>query len=316
MLYNFDANQNNMNEFHQRVADQNIQGIEQRQEEIQNAKNGFIVVLAGIVVGGIVGWLFFGPADSMQTKKEIPVIHRPLVQAKIQPNEPGGMEIGNQDREIYHIVDNTPKKQEEVKVIPAPEMPKVLVENTITAPDNMENLVESIQEDTNLNGIETPLETVADENIKVADSHLATIKTNSQEKIIIPEKIKDIDVKLQSSINSQNKNTNTTKAQPIIQEKNNATTISTAKSVKMAKGTWYTQIIASSSKSSVETLWKQLSTKHAFLKNYPFEIEEISAANGSTLYRLKVGTFKTRKEAETLNAKLKDNQISSIIKQN
>ena len=83
MLYGFNTNEDNdMKDFHQRVADQNIQNIENRQDEIRHAKNGFLGILAGIVVGGIVGWLFLGPADNLNQKKVIPVIRRPLVQAK------------------------------------------------------------------------------------------------------------------------------------------------------------------------------------------------------------------------------------------
>jgi predicted lipid-binding transport protein (Tim44 family) len=60
MLLGFTNPDNDTNDFHQRVADQNIQSLEDRQEEIRHAKNGFIGMLAGIVVGGVVGWLFLG----------------------------------------------------------------------------------------------------------------------------------------------------------------------------------------------------------------------------------------------------------------
>ena len=67
MLLGFTNPDNDTNDFHQRVADQNIQSLEDRQEEIRHAKNGFIGMLAGIVVGGVVGWLFLGPADNAQS---------------------------------------------------------------------------------------------------------------------------------------------------------------------------------------------------------------------------------------------------------
>ena len=51
MLLGFTNPDNDTNDFHQRVADQNIQSLEDRQEEIRHAKNGFIGMLAGIVVG-------------------------------------------------------------------------------------------------------------------------------------------------------------------------------------------------------------------------------------------------------------------------
>ncbi len=316
MLYGFNTNQDKeTNDFHQRVADQNIQSIEDRQEELQHAKNGFIGMLAGIVVGGVVGWLFLGPADNFNKERAIPVIRRPLTPAKVQPNDPGGMEIDNQDREIYHIVDNTPKEIGEVNIRPAPDMPKMVVENTISAAENMDDLVESIEESGSLNKNDMALEEAQEANVKLAGAELSAIKTNSREKVAIPEKIKDVEVKLQKSINSQALATsNSAKETPAAETvKNEAPKIVAPIS---AKGTWYAQIIASSSRKAVQSLWQKLSAKHAFLKEYPHEIEEITAANGNTLYRLKVGAFKTRNDAAALGEKLKSNQISSIIKQN
>ncbi len=315
MLYDFNnSHHTEINDFHQRVADQNIQGID-RQEELQHAKNGFIGMLAGILVGGLVGWLFFGPTDSSNKEKEIPVIHRPLTPAKVLPNDPGGMEIHNQDREIYHIIDNEPKTNEEVKLVVAPDVKDLAIENTIPAPENIENLVESIEEDNSLENLDAAVSEIVDENVKIADSNLSAIKTTSQEKIVIPQKIKNIEVKVQNNVNANNNTQN--------QKKDNVAPQSAPAKVKTVpvavttsvKGTWYAQIIASSSRKTVENLWKQLAAKHAFLQKYTHEVEEITV-NGNKLYRLKAGAFKTRKEAENLAAQLKQNQISSIIKQN
>lgn len=315
MRYGFSAKpRREVDEFQQRTIDSSIQTISERQEAIRHAKHGYIGMLAGILAGGIVSWLFFGPNENINREKTIPVIRRPLVAAKVQPNDPGGMEIDNQDREIYHIVDNIPQKKEDVKIIPAPEIPQIVVENTITAPEDINKLVETIEDDSSLEHAEIAIETRKQEETKVASQALAPIKTNSNEKITIPEKIKDIGVKLQKTINSESKLENAvveTAEQPqkVIEKTDDKTT-------PAAKGTWYAQLIASSSRKAVENLWNQLSSKHTFLKTYSHDIEEITAANGNTLYRLKVGAFKTRKEADILSDKLKQNQISCIIKQN
>ncbi len=313
MLYGINSGpENSDNKFHQRVADQNIQ-IDQRQEEIQHAKNGFIGMLAGIVVGGIVGWVFLSPAENLNKEKVIPIVRRPINPAKVQPNDPGGMEIDNQNREIYHIVDNTPKSEGKVNIIPTPEMPQLVVERDIETPENIENLVESIENDISLKEVETPLEKPL-QDIKIANSALSAINTNSKEKIVIPQKIKDIEVKVQKNVNTETSKETVQKIEASAEKKENTPVIN--KTVKSTKGTWYTQIIASSSRKSVENLWKNLIAKHTFLKEYPYEIERITAANGNNLYRLKVGMFKTRAEAEKLSNKLKQNKVSSIIKQN
>ena len=204
------------------------------------------------------------------------------------------------------IIDNLPKKDVEVNIQPLPETPKIVVEKNIPTPDNIENLVENIENDTSLNEINAE-NIIEEQAVKVADVELSGIKTNSKEKILIPEKIKDIDVDLQKNIINANKTTETVvkkEEKPKVAQE------------KAQKGTWYAQIIASSKRKTVENLWSELSKKHSFLKSYPYEIEEITAANGNTLFRLKVGAFKTRKEADSLAAKLKEKQISSIIKQN
>lgn len=310
MLYDLNNSHNSQsNEFHQRVADQNIQGFD-RQEELQHAKNGFIGMLAGIVVGGVVGWLFFGPAETANKEKEIPVIHRPLTPAKVLPNDPGGMEIHNQNREIYHIIDNAPKEDNKVKIVSAPDTKSFAMENAIPAPENIDSLVESIEEDSSLDNLDVSFSADNTDNIKVADSDLTAIKTTSPEKVVIPQKIENIEVELQNTVNAKASTKKVEEAIPAVKP------VPIATSAKGSKGTWYAQIIASSSRKTVENLWRQLSEKHAFLKKYSHEIEEITVANGNKLYRLKAGAFKTRKEAENLAAQLKQNKISSIIKQN
>ena len=306
MLYDFN-NREGVSEFHQRVADRNIQSIDDRQEELRQAKNGFIGMLAGILVGGLVGWIFLSPANN-DVKKQIPIVRRQVTPFKVQPNDPGGMEIDNQDREVYHIVDNQPKVEKEVKIRPLPDQPKLVVESSVNKIDDIGSLVESIDEELQDTKV---AETLSQENaIKVARNDLEGVSTNSGDKIVIPQKIEQIEVKIQDGINKEN----------ISATKTNKATIKkeiTEQSVKKnIKGTWYTQIIASSSRSAVERLWSNLSKKYSFLNSYPHEIEEITSGSGSTLYRLKIGRFETRKQAEALHDKLKQNKISCIIKQN
>ena len=187
MLHGMNSNKVNLNDYHQRVADRNIQSLEDRQEEIEQAKNGFIGMLAGIFVGAMVGWIFLAPRESEKVEPEIPVIRRSIKPFKIQPNDPGGMEIDNQDREIYHIVDNTQKEIKDVNIRPLPDMPKLVVENTISTPENMESLVESIEDNMELQD-ETIDTQPSENNVKLAQTELLSIDTNSREKIVIPQK--------------------------------------------------------------------------------------------------------------------------------
>lgn len=309
MLQGFGSDRDEINDFHQRVADRNIQSINDREEEIEHAKNGFIGMLAGILVGGIIGWIFLGPTTDANKEHSIPVIRRPLIPFKVQPNDPGGMEIDNQDRNIYHIVDNTSKEIKEVNIRQTPDIPKLVVEKTTPTPSDIDSLVENIDKDLSLNNEDIKLEETEENKVEIAKNELSEINTNSKEKIVIPTKIKQIDVAVQDSVNSV-----VSEVKEVVSKPENK--VVKKEEIKSTKGTWYAQIIASSSRSSVEKLWRELSSKHSFLKEHYHEIEEITAGNKSTLYRLKVGAFKTRKEAETLSSKLKENKVGNIIKQN
>ena len=85
-----------LSEFRQKVATQQQEDIAERQSELQRSRNGFIGTLAGIVLAGVVSWVLLLPRFADNNPSEIPVIRRPITPVKIQPNEPGGMEILNQ----------------------------------------------------------------------------------------------------------------------------------------------------------------------------------------------------------------------------
>jgi hypothetical protein len=61
-------------------------------------------VFAGITLAGVVGWFVLSPQYTEESS-EIPVIRRPQTAIKIRPENPGGMDIPNQDKEVYNIVE-------------------------------------------------------------------------------------------------------------------------------------------------------------------------------------------------------------------
>ena len=94
-----------LSEFRQKVATQQQEDIAERQSELQRSRNGFIGTLAGIILAGIVSWVLLLPRFADKNPAEIPVIRHPITPVKIQPNEPGGMEILNQDKSVYNLVE-------------------------------------------------------------------------------------------------------------------------------------------------------------------------------------------------------------------
>lgn len=337
-----------LSEFKQKIANQQREDMEERRQELQRSRNGFIGTLAGIVLAGIVSWILLVPRFSGTDSGDIPVIRRPITPAKIQPSEPGGMEILNQDKSVYDLVEkkeNVPEKIE--SILPEPETPKMPVivpetENNAPAADENNAIPES--------GIETLIETEIESEItdplpvKVLEEDLKPVSTTSGEKINIPEKLPEINVEVKtvSSKPAESKPTKTEPAENPMKvksaDKTAPETVAKKESVPDAKmkpaqpvktdkpqtdakktqtaaaGTWQIQLIASANKQAVEDAWKDLSATHNILKSMPHEIES-ATINGGTFYRLKAGAFTERSDADKACAEIKANGGSCIVKQ-
>ena len=72
----FNKNDDYLNEFKQKVANQKIASQEERRSEIVRARNNFIGTFAGIAMASVVGWFVLAPQYAEQSK-EISVIKRP-----------------------------------------------------------------------------------------------------------------------------------------------------------------------------------------------------------------------------------------------
>ena len=95
----FNRNDDYLSELKQKVANQKIATLEERRSELARSRNNFLGTFAGIALAGIVGWFVLAPQYA-ETEKEIPIIRRPQTAVKIKPENPGGMEIPNQDKNI------------------------------------------------------------------------------------------------------------------------------------------------------------------------------------------------------------------------
>lgn len=115
-----------LNEFRQKIADQSAANFEEKRIEMKRSKSVFIGAVSGVALAGIVGWFVLSPRYAVNNPEEIPVIRRPQTAIKVQPSEPGGMEILNQDKSVYDIVEKKPEDDTKVEnLLPPPEQPKL-----------------------------------------------------------------------------------------------------------------------------------------------------------------------------------------------
>lgn len=312
----FDKNDDYLNEFKQKVANQKIATVEERRNELARSRNNFLSVFAGITLAGVVGWFVLSPQYA-QKSSEIPVIRRPQTAIKIRPENPGGMEIPNQDKDVYNIVEKKNVDNTVVEnLLPTPETPKLpdivpeVSDDEETAVDLDEVLDEVIAEKP-----ETPeiAEKTVGENIEKNAEQVEKAK----EKIVsdtMPSKPKDL-------LKNDKENVETTKTEEKIEKKIEKVAEKAPAKIEEAKetiipqtnGKWQIQLLASKNKAAVEKAWTDMANRYSLLKSYTHEIQTSDLGAQGIFYRLRVGSFADKNAAAAVCATLKSKGMNDCI---
>ena len=289
MLNNFPDNfrrddEEVLNEFRQKQVNFDL---EERKNEIDNSRSLFIGALAGLAMAGVVGWFVLAPRYQNAAPEDVPVITRPQTPVKIQPSDPGDVELASQERTVYDIIEKKTETQEQDQVVVATEQPdgnaiEKLAEavadsdNAISQKD-VESLTQNVKKTAQPVVIEKniPSETVAEvkqqEEQKTAAANLAEVKNETPKAESKPE----------------------VKEEP-------KKTIAAAQ-----KGNWQVQLMSSPNRAAVEKSWLMMSRKYKVLKNLPHEIESADLGAKGTFYRLKAGAFSSKAEAAAACSQIK-----------
>ena len=303
-----DDNRNDdfLNEFRQKIADQNIESFEERKQELSNSKNIFLGVAGGVILAGIVGWMILAPQYTIESEKEIPVIRRPQTAIRVQPNEPGGMDIPNQDKTVYNIIEKKEDNGVENLLPPpeTPQMPQIAATEAAQQPESdvvkeAENVIQKTE-----NTAMTTAEIIkqAEAQSPLADNQ-ATQDVKEQPKPVAQAEIKKpeaqpkpVEVK-----------------QPVQAPKPTEVAKAPVSKAKAVAGDWQIQLMSSPNKPAVEKAQIDLGKKYK-ISHLPFEIEAAVLDMNKTFYRLKVGAFKGRAEADKLCNNIKALGGTCIVK--
>ena len=282
-----------LNDFKQKVANQKIATLEERRTELVRSRNNFLGTFAGVALAGVVGWLVLAPQYA-ETEKEIPIIRRPQTAIKIKPENPGGMDIPNQDKNIYNIVE---KKEGDTTVVenllPKPETPKL--------PDIVPEVVDVDANATNLDQIVDEVAANKPEAVKAEAK-----ETEAKETEIggnVPAKPADLLAETAKPAAAEKAETQAKTEVKAIVEKVPA----------VAAGGWQIQFIASKNKAAVEKLWADLSSKYEDLKKMPHEIQTSDLGAQGMFYRLRAGSFADKATAAQACAALKAKGLRDCI---
>lgn len=304
-----------LSEFRQKVATQQQEDIAERQSELQRSRNGFIGTLAGIILAGVVSWVLFLPRFIDNNPAEIPVIRRPITPVKIQPNEPGGMEILNQDKSVYNLVEKKEIAPEKIEsILPEPEAPKM----PTIVPEPEKPVAAKVKEPEPA-AAEEPKTTAAKTDIlpiKPLDEHIEPTSSTSGKKIAIPEKLPEIKVEVKKAEPQTVVKTEPVKPEVKAEPKSEVKTAPRPEPQKnIATGVWQVQLMASSSQKAAEDSWKNSVAKYSALKNLPHEVDASRNDAGVMLYRLRAGAFADKAGAEKVCNEIKQAGGSCLVKQ-
>ncbi len=286
MLNNFPDNfrrddEEVLNEFRQKQVNFDL---EERKNEIDNSRSLFIGALAGLAMAGVVGWFVLAPRYQNAAPEDVPVITRPQTPVKIQPSDPGDVELASQERTVYDIIEKKPEMQEQDQVVVAAEQPDGnAIEKLAEAVANTDNTtpqkdVESLTQ----NVKKTVQPAVVEKNIQSAP--VAEVK-QQEEPAAKPAEVKNETPKVESK--------------PEVKEEPKKT-IAAAQ-----KGNWQVQLMSSPNRAAVEKSWLMMSKKYEVLKNLPHEIESADLGTKGTFYRLKAGAFSSKAEAAAACSQIK-----------
>ena len=78
-------------------------------------------------------------------------------------------------------------------------------------------------------------------------------------------------------------------------------------------GKWQIQLIASKNKDAIEKMWQTLAAKYTLLQAYKHEVQSANLGAQGTLYKLRVGSFATKEEAQKICNTLKTKGLNDCI---
>lgn len=289
-------NEDFLNEFRQKIADHSGINLEEKRNEINRSKSVFIGAVSGLVLAGIVGWFVLSPRYASDNNAEIPVIRRPQAAIKVQPAEPGGMEILNQDKTVYDIMEKKSSDETAVveKLLPPPEAPKL---PEVKASEEVKAAVTT-------ETTAAPEPAVIQETVK----ETVVVKEVTPPAPAVKEEAPVKEVPLKEAMEQE------TKAPAPTENPKAIIKAIDAKINEIPAGSWQVQLMSSTNKPAVESSWKNLVKKYSVLAGQVHEIETANLGEKGTFYRLKAGAFRDRAEADRLCNDIKALGGTCIVK--
>ena len=234
--------------------------------------------------------------------------------AKVQPQDPGGMQIPHQDKLVYNRVEESQDDTKIERLLPQPESPtkppvpeeEVVVPETTTgpsllnSPDQTENLTTETRKGTD--GTPRPPEPQSPEEPRLPDPDLAAPTAPPT----VGSSADKAETKVAAAKTEVKEGAPKKVEKPVQQAAISTKPIDTK--------AWRIQISAVKSEQAARTEWQRQANKNKdLLGSLSLQIQTIEIKGKGTFFRVRGGPLKDKAAAQALCASLKKRKVGCII---
>ena len=266
-----------------------------------------IGILIGVLLAILLSVFLFGSSDNDANVAPI-VIEGSTRATKVRPANPAGMEIPDQDKTVYTKL-HSDQVATQVEVIPiAPEAP---VQPQVKTKEGA--ILGTPQPSASAEEMEWEVVNLKDKVIQVDDTEPEVAPDSDMRPIVpVPPKTQQTQPRAEPkqeviSLPVENVPAEPVQKQEVVKKPTPASAPKKQPAAQTSKfkNTWHVQLISLKSKSATNKEWPKILKAHsALLSGLPQEVKEVKV-KGTTFYRLMVGDFKNKKDAQNLCSKLK-----------
>lgn len=252
---------------------------------------GLVVgVVAGAIIAGAAAWTVFGPGSGNDGGRTPLIVAEPEPY-KVRPEEPGGLQVENQDKLVYERVGGAASEPGAENILPPPETPKAPAPSPEPT-DVVEAVVDTVVE--TAAAIETPgtPEAVVDTIESMVDTleKPAPVAPPIARPVVVPEPTPAEVVEPEQSLESM---------------------------VAALSGDYLIQIAALRSEEAAEGEWTRISKRYPdLLGAYTSKIVRADLGDRGIFFRLRAGPLKDRPAAEKLCESLAAQNVGCLVVRN
>lgn len=266
---------------------------------------GLVVgVIAGAIIAGTAAWFVFGP-EGRAGRGQTPLIAAEPGPYKVRPDDPGGLEVENQDKLVYERLGGGSDNANVENILPPPETPVAPVTQEPQPP---------VQ-------VAEPAQRVPAE---AASPSPATEHVQQGVPLAPPEPVEQVQEQMTSvapdtaPIAQPQEETVPVPVPPAPAASSSLQQPQTLESMVAAlSGDYLIQIAALRSEEAAQGEWDRVSTRYqSLLGAYRPTIVRADLGERGIFYRLRAGPLATRSDAETLCAALAAENVGCLVVRN